>query len=317
MSLSIQGRRLAFAFACAVLSSCAYSATPLKARSAHTECEQHVPQSQLASCKDQIETVRLLVEKGVSPGSLDGYLQTMLLHAAETRQAEIVQLLLERGVDPNSETDGWTPLHHAAANGDVQIISILLQKGAKIEAKDDSRRTALHTAVAYGHLEAVRLLLGRGANPNTASNNSWSPLHSAASQGYTEITLLLLEKSANPNAEDSTHWVPLHYAAEKGNVKLIRALLEKKADPFIKNNDGMTALDLARHHDHPAVVQLLEKAMGKKSEAEAQPASSVLRQLRPFSNTSLFKRLAMLHARQPAQTASRNFQRRVIQRTLC
>jgi hypothetical protein len=56
---------------------------------------------------------------------------------------------------------------------------------------------------------------------------------------------LLIESGANPNAKAPDGQTLLHQVARAGNLELIRVLAKAKVDFEQKNNDGLTALDVA------------------------------------------------------------------------
>ena len=50
-------------------------------------------------------------------------------------------------------------------------------------------------------------------------------------------------------------------ASQKGHTEVVRIMLAAGADPRIANHSGRTALAIAKHHKHPAVVKLLESRL--------------------------------------------------------
>ncbi len=52
-------------------------------------------------------------------------------------------------------------------------------------------------------------------------------------------------------------------AVESGSERMTVLLVERGADLKVKNKDGKTALDLAREKRHGAIVDYLERKMGK------------------------------------------------------
>lgn len=60
------------------------------------------------------------------------------------------------------------------------------------------------------------------------------------------------------NAQDQDGNTPLHAAARKGFSDVVELLLAHGADRDIKNNNGKTALMVARKHEHKKVIELLK-----------------------------------------------------------
>ena len=91
----------------------------------------------LASFFGQVETARLLVERGAEVNSASrNEMQVMPLHSAaatgdaETRY-ELAKLLLDHGADPNArQQDDYTPLMAADQHGDERLRALLVEHGA-------------------------------------------------------------------------------------------------------------------------------------------------------------------------------------------
>lgn len=63
---------------------------------------------------------------------------------------EFVTALLQSGVEPNINTIVWEPIHYAAAEGHDKTLEVLLRdKRTKVNAVDNSGRTALHLAAKH------------------------------------------------------------------------------------------------------------------------------------------------------------------------
>lgn len=118
--------------------------------------------------------------------------------------------------------EGWTGpdvnnrtrLFAAAHFGAKKCLDLLLQKsGVDVRHQDALRETALHRACQSGHLDCVQSLLRAGADP--------------VAQSFYRIT-------------------PLHLATvTRSAPELIRVLMGAGADPFIKDHNGLTAVDWA------------------------------------------------------------------------
>jgi ankyrin repeat protein len=79
--------------------------------------------------------------------------------AASVRDIETMRLLLDRGADVNARQQlGFTPLHAAAGNGDTAMADLLLSRGADPRARSDDGKTPADVAEQHGHTEmATRL----------------------------------------------------------------------------------------------------------------------------------------------------------------
>lgn len=120
--------------------------------------------------------------------------------------------------------------------------------------KRNLQRTPLHHAAADAELETVVQLVELGVDVNAQDSQGWSALHFAAQSLSTDCARLLLEAGANVNARDSFGNTPLSRAVfvYQGDGDLIELLRKAGAEPNLKNNHGVSPVDLARsiaNHD--------------------------------------------------------------------
>ena len=108
----------------------------------------------------------------------------------------IVDVLLPRGADPSLRgKNRSTPLHLAARRGNDEIVKVLLdQPSVKIDAKDDSGKTALHLACSKGHRKVCEMLMNFGADIKAVTADKMTPLHSAILNGHSEIGTMILKR---------------------------------------------------------------------------------------------------------------------------
>ena len=94
----------------------------------------------LASFFGNVETARLLYERGADPNQLarNEHIQTAAIHAGAASEGkdeeiryELVRLALEHGADPNLEQGGgFRAIDAARQNGDTGVERLLLDHGA-------------------------------------------------------------------------------------------------------------------------------------------------------------------------------------------
>lgn len=82
-------------------------------------------------------------------------------------------------------------------------------------------------------------------------------LHLAAIKNDATIIRLLIQAGLSPNVQGEHLYTPLHEAVEQGNYAAMHCLLKLKADQNIKNELGLTALDLAITNDDKYAIQIL------------------------------------------------------------
>ncbi|XP_065192851.1 uncharacterized protein LOC135823901 [Sycon ciliatum] len=90
-----------------------------------------------------------------------------------------------------------------------------------------------------------------------------TPLHWCAVHGNDRLANILIGRGADVNVQDSVdRWTPLHYAARWNKINVVKVMLSHDSDGVtldttLRDDEGRTALDLARKHDHEGCVQLL------------------------------------------------------------
>ena len=163
--------------------------------------------------------------------------------------------LLKRGFDPNTvdAQRGETGLL-IALREDHKAVAALLMKtpGVDLEAKARNGDTALMIAAYKSDKAAVETLLSLDAEVNRPG---WTALHYAAAAGASDIVKLLLDASAYIDAESPNLTTPLMMAARGGHILTVKLLLDEGADLTLKNDQGLSALDLAKKFNHTAIVE--------------------------------------------------------------
>lgn len=132
----------------------------------------------------------------------------------------------------------------------------------------------------------MEVFLKLGANPNVKDSEGITPLMKAVESGNTKVVKLLLELGANIDAQDNHGNTALMFAMPKQEIRIPKhlrkyainyqsaqrlrlkdvfstiiatILLEASADFTIQNNNGQTALDIAKENQRPDIVKLLKK----------------------------------------------------------
>lgn len=123
-----------------------------------------------AVSKNDLKTLRTLLQKGENPNVVDGQGRTPLIVAVNAGNREMVALLLDKGAHANrADQVGNTPLHWAAQEGDSDIIALLLAHSeVKVDQENKQGMTALMTAARFGQAGAVEALLQAGAKVGIA-----------------------------------------------------------------------------------------------------------------------------------------------------
>jgi ankyrin repeat protein len=106
---------------------------------------------------------RTLIERGADVNAAaDNAQRVAPLHsAASVGDIETMRLLLDRGADPNArQAAGFTAMHAAAGNGDLDMARLLVARGADRHARTDDGKDAATIAAERGRGEFVAWLNG-------------------------------------------------------------------------------------------------------------------------------------------------------------
>ena len=207
-------------------------------------------------CRPQVGVLVALFSAVISfagpahAGSYDDFFR-----AVKGDQPQQVERLLQRGFDPNTvdAQRGETGLILALREGHTKVASLLIKApGIDLEAKAPNGDTALMIAAYNKNKTAVEALIAAEAEVNRPG---WTALHYAASVGDNDIVTILLEASAYIDAESPNQTTPLMMAARGGHILTVKLLLDEGADATLKNDQGLSAIDLARKFNHPDIVE--------------------------------------------------------------
>ena len=207
------------------------------------------------------------------------------LHFAcnSNRNIECIQILIQAGaVLDIQNVDKRTPLHIACCNGKVQYIQALLdagnsKSGIDFNLQDTEGKTALHLAIVSGYMPCVKLLLSYNVRLDILDNNGETSLYTACDR-YScgrypwNFVTELLKVDHNVNVVDHNGRSMLHVICENMHQiymeddsvyidykNIVSELLRLGLDISIKNNDGHTALDLARKYGFMDLAKLIEE----------------------------------------------------------
>ena len=239
---------------------------------------------------NDLERVKFLVEKGADVNEPDPQGWPPLLNAARQRRDDMIKTLIELGADVNRpDAGGMTPLVAAAMRDHVPSIKALLEKGADVEQPGPQGYRPLALAIAESKYEAAKAFMEGGADVSAASGaDGLTPLMLIAAQtspaegarflpGSTrpsDIAKGLVERGAKVNAQAKNGMTALMIAASHNSAPMIGLLMDAGADPAVKNNQGLTATDVAEKNNNLEAAQAILVLGSGRSAAAPAPASS-------------------------------------------
>jgi hypothetical protein len=169
-------------------------------------------------------------------------------------------------------------------------------KGSSTKRDADSKEFREYSM--HGSLEKVQNLTAGSDIHAVEDYSGRSALHKAAFWGHTDVVGYLLELGLDVNARDYNGDTPLHDAARFAHEGVVRALLGcASVDTSVRNNDGLTPLEVAREYSassvadkHDIIISLLTgdelsgSGSGDKLSAPPAPLSPMARQPKcPYS----------------------------------
>ncbi|MCP5369855.1 MAG: ankyrin repeat domain-containing protein [Rickettsiaceae bacterium] len=142
----------------------------------------------------------------------------------------------------------------------------------------------LVTAIQELNIENVKTLLNNNVNPNVQINRSNDTslilaitqeklyIDIPSIEKVEEITKILLENNANPNVKDLYDNTPLILAVDQRASGIVEILINAGADPYVKDNNGMSLLDIALETDDKKTVKILLPYLNKDGTYNINPS---------------------------------------------
>ena len=201
---------------------------------------------------------------GADPNEAETDGTTPLMRAVHGQSPDIIKLLIDAGAYVRkANTYGVTPLYVAARAGDAESTEVLLRAGADANATLPSGETVLMTAARAGNPEVVRELLTGGAGISLSDlAGARSAAHVAESVGYAPpASPTIAANYAEVDARDHMYGrTALMAAAAAGHLAVVELLIAAGSDLNVVDEEGASALSLARDYGNLDVAAKLAEA---------------------------------------------------------
>ena len=205
-----------------------------------------------------LATFTYFINKGVEVDLQDNGGDTPFMNAANSNSLEVVKLLSTYIKNINlKDENGRSALAMAVNRNDINVIDFLLKKGADINTKDKEGNTLSYYLLNNFKAEntkrfenKLKLLQENGLMINTKQHSNNTLLHIAVKRNDLALLKRLASFSIDVNAKNNEGLTALQLAAMKGkDVKIIKYLLDKGADKTVKTDFDETVYDLASENE--------------------------------------------------------------------
>ncbi|KAI2493976.1 hypothetical protein MHU86_20550 [Fragilaria crotonensis] len=207
--------------------------------------------------------------------------QTPLINAFQADRLDIVWDILKHEKVDNNARVGWgqTALSYSCRNGHCDVVRELLKHDKiDVNASDDYNYTSVIIACVKGHLSVVRQLLDLdmvNVDVNARNRDGRTALLWAIKYEYWDVVGELLQNRAvDVNVQGEIGYTFLMWACRQCRFDAVSKLLKYDnvaVDVTLKNNEGSTALDVARKSEMYEIAQCLDeytKVCLRRREAE-------------------------------------------------
>lgn len=243
---------------------------------------------------------------------MDKFKRTPLFYACEKGAYYSAQsFIVQYGAVVNSkDVDDATPIHAAAKSGNSRLFELLINHSSSLDdftAADKFGRTIIHYAAEVGSVDTITFFLDYPSDSNKEGQSNedpylfrnlllqrltlsgYSALHSAAERNHPYVIELLINKyGLDINQTNVQNETPLHCAAKTNSIESVIILIKLGADLTIKDNESLTALDIAYQLNYTQVIDILEQhgAASSRFASEVPSPALTTSKVDPLNNIS-------------------------------
>jgi ankyrin repeat protein len=165
-----------------------------------------------------------------------------IIFASTMGNCDILNLLISKGVDINKKYKGMASVHWAVQEGQFASLQILCSNGANINDISEDGQTPLYISAAENNMAILKYLIMASAEIDLTKDTT--PFMISCILNHFDIANELLNSGANVNHRDCDGRTAIFYAKLRNDKKLYDYLITKGASINIKDNHGLSVLDL-------------------------------------------------------------------------
>jgi ankyrin repeat protein len=217
----------------------------------------------LAVDRENIELVKLLLQKGADPNISKKYMGPVLFSAISTNNYAIFKLLIDYHADiylkdPVFGDEMKTALDMAELRGSRKMALWLKKAGVANGTPPQTKEDLFIQAVKDNDIRSVKKYIGQGINPNYKDTHERTALMWAVMYGYHDLVRFLLDHGADIAVrQEHANFIPLLTAAENGDLELVKLFLDRGVDVNMQDHYYSTALILSCKEQHTEIVKYL------------------------------------------------------------
>ncbi|SDR76875.1 Ankyrin repeat [Polaribacter sp. KT25b] len=204
--------------------------------------------------QNKLETYLFLEKNGIKPNIVDANNRNPLHYIARNnKDLASFKYFINKGVSINlQDKDGNSPFINAASNNSLEIVTFLSKYVKDINLKNKNGVSALTNSVNRNSVDVIEFLLKNKADINTIDKEGNTLSYylirnfSTKKPEVFEQKLILLEKNGLViNQLQNKGNTLLHIATSENNLALLQRLSSFNIDVNTKNEDGLSALQIA------------------------------------------------------------------------
>ncbi len=204
--------------------------------------------------KNTLKVYQFLESQGIKPNTIDEKGRNPLHSIAyNSKDIAIYKYFIDKGVDVNLQDKGGnSPFMNASHSNKLKVVTLLSKYVTNINKKDNNGRSALTMAVNRNTTDVIEFLLEKGANihtkdkkGNTLSYYLVNNYNNKNTKRFEDKLALLQKHKLIINQPQNSGNNLLHIATNRSDLDLLKRLVEFNIDVNAKNDENLTALQIA------------------------------------------------------------------------